>query len=60
MRRVGSGQLSFVFADSLQGGDGVGVSDVSEAKAWLLRIARDKEAKDSTAQAGEIGSRLGS
>ena len=41
MRRVGSGQLSFAFADSSQGGDHAEVSDVSKAKAWLLLIAKD-------------------
>ena len=53
MRRVGSGQLSFAFADSPQGGEHAAVSDVSEAKAWLLLIANDKESKDPTAQTGE-------
>ncbi len=57
MRRVGSGQLSFAFADSPLpsggGGKSVEAPDASEAKTWLLRIANDKDAKDPTAQAGE-------
>ena len=42
-----------MFADSPQGGKSVEASDASEAKAWLLLIAKDKEAKDPTAQTGE-------
>ena len=54
MRRVGSGQLPFAFADSPQGGKIAEASDVSEAKAWLLLIANDKEAKELTAQTSDV------
>ena len=51
MRRSVSGQLSFVFADSPQGGDNAEAADVSAAKAWLLHTANDKEASETDAQA---------
>jgi group II intron reverse transcriptase/maturase len=44
LRRAGSEQLAFAFADSPQGGGSADASDVSEAKRWLLRTADDKEA----------------
>ena len=47
MRRAESRQLSFVFGDSAKGEEQVEVSNVSEAKAWLLPIASDKETTDS-------------
>ena len=53
MRRAGSHQLTFVFADSPQGGGSADASDVTEAKRWLLRTASDKEAHDPAAGAGE-------
>jgi group II intron reverse transcriptase/maturase len=53
LKRVDTGQLSFAFADSPQGGDRDKVSDVSEAKARLLLIAKGKEAKESTARVGD-------
>ena len=52
MRKVGSGQRSFVFADSPPGGDGVAAWDGSEAKAWLPLRAKDKDTQDLTAQTG--------
>lgn len=51
MRRVEPHQLSFAFADSPKGSGHSAASDVSEAKAWLLLRASDKEAEGSTAQA---------
>ena len=53
MRRAGSCQLMFAFADSPQGGGPADGSDVSEAKHWLLRRAEVKEAHDPAAGAGE-------
>ena len=51
MRRSVSGQRSFVFADSPEGGGGATVSDVSEARAWLLHRADDKAASETGARA---------
>ena len=50
MRRSVSGQLSFVFADSPEGGGDAAASDVSEAKAWLLHTADDKAASETDAR----------
>ena len=51
MKRAESHQLSFVFADSPQGSEQAKFSDVSEAKAWLLHTANDKEVTESVARA---------
>ena len=51
MKRAESHQLSFVFADSPQGSEQAKSSDVSEAKAWLLHTANDKEVTESVARA---------
>jgi group II intron reverse transcriptase/maturase len=53
LRRVGSSQLRFAFADSPQGGGPAASSDVTEAKRWLLLRADTKEANDPAAGAGE-------
>ena len=42
MRRTGHRQLSFVFADSPQGGGEAGASDASEGRAFLLHTAKRK------------------
>ena len=51
MTRAESRQLTFVFADSPQGGEQVKTSDVSDAKTWLLHRADGKATNDSAAQA---------
>ena len=51
MTRAESRQLSFVFADSPQGGEQIKASDVSGSKAWLLHRADGKVTNDSAAQA---------
>jgi RNA-directed DNA polymerase len=42
LRRTGHRQLSFVFADSPQGGGEAGASDASEGRAFLLHTAKRK------------------
>jgi hypothetical protein len=42
LRRTGHRQLSFVFADSPQGGGAAGASDASEGRAFLLHTAKRK------------------
>ena len=42
MRRTGHRQLSFIFADSPQGGGEAGASDASEGRAFLLHTAKRK------------------
>lgn len=51
MRRADSSQLSFVFADSPQGGKSAEVADASAAEAWLLHTADGKAAPESAARA---------
>lgn len=51
MRRARDRQLSFVFADSPTGGKGPADSGVPEAKAYLLRIAKDKPTRCLAARA---------
>ena len=50
MGRVNPRQLSFVFADSPEGGGGKKTDGVPEVKAWLLRIAKSKESHKLTAR----------
>ena len=53
MRRVEPRQLTFVFADSPEGGGPADVSDVTEAMGFLLRTADTKEVHAPAAGAGE-------
>jgi RNA-directed DNA polymerase len=48
-----SRQLSFVFADSPQGGKGVGPPDASDGKAFLLHIAKSMPTNDLSAPAAD-------
>lgn len=50
MRKIASGQLAFVFADSPRGGGHVAESGVPDPKTWLLLKANVKETKDTVAQ----------
>ena len=55
-------QLSFVFADSPQGGKGAGASDESKGRAFLLHIAKGKSEADLAATSrtpGELMERSG-
>ncbi|MFY9991199.1 MAG: hypothetical protein WAL40_09195, partial [Rhodoplanes sp.] len=38
LRKTGDRQLSFVFADSPDGGGEAGVSDASDGRAYLLEV----------------------
>jgi group II intron reverse transcriptase/maturase len=51
LKRAGSSQLSFAFADSPQGGKSAEAVDASAAEAWLLHTADDKAANEPAAQA---------
>ena len=51
MRRTGHRQLSFVFADSPDGGGSDGSSDASERRAFLLHTAKSKKAARTVAWA---------
>ncbi len=51
MRSAESCQLPFAFADSPQGGGEASSEDVSEGRAYLLRIAKARKAQDSAAAA---------
>ncbi len=54
MRRAESNQLSFVFADNLQGSKDIQATDASVAKTWLLLKADDKEVQDAAARTDEM------
>ena len=53
MRRADACQLTFVFADSPQGGKSAEADDASPGKAWLLHTADGKEAIASAARADD-------
>jgi hypothetical protein len=53
-----SRQLTFVFADSPQGGGDAGTSDASDAKAYLLRTAKVMPMVDLIAPATDTGQLL--
>ena len=53
MRSMRSRQLTFVFADSPQGGKGAGPTDVSAGKAFLLHTAKGKSTNDLIAPAAD-------
>jgi len=55
---VESRQLLFVFADSSRGGGEAGPEDGSEGRAYLLHIAKARDARDSAAPASDEGSLL--
>ncbi|MFW6039225.1 MAG: group II intron reverse transcriptase/maturase [bacterium] len=51
MRRAGSGQLSFVFADSPEGSGQSETCGAPQGEGWLLHTANGKEAAEPAAQA---------
>lgn len=53
MKRTGHRQLSFVFADSPQGGDDGRRSDASENRPWLLHTAKRKTTAGPAARAAD-------
>jgi group II intron reverse transcriptase/maturase len=55
---VESRQLPFVFADNPQGSGAAKTEDGSEGRAYLLRTAKARDARDSTAPASGEGSLL--
>ena len=48
-------QMNFVFADSLKGGKDVSASDVSDGKAYLLRITKSRPTKGFIATTEDDG-----
>ena len=63
MRSARPKQLSFVFADSPQGGKGAGAADESKARGYLLHIAEGMSEADLAAsepKAGELMERMAS
>ena len=55
MRSMRSRQLTFVFADSPQGGEGARATDESAGKASLLHKAKDMSTSDLIAPAADTG-----
>ncbi len=60
MRSAGPRQLTFVFADSPQGGEQVEASGAPEDRAWLLHITSGKKVSGPAAQAADGRWLLGS